>query len=95
MPGDRFLLVAGTRPEVIKLAPVYFALREVGAEVVIVNTNQQQELTQQALDIFDLQYHHSIRPSDYHSLNERLAHLMIYLQMQYKDYNPDFVIVQG
>jgi UDP-N-acetylglucosamine 2-epimerase (non-hydrolysing) len=95
MNNPRFLLVMGTRPEVIKLAPVYFALREAGAEVVIINTNQQPELTQQALDIFDLEYHHNIRPSVYHSLKERLAHLIIYLPMQYKDYNPDFVIVQG
>lgn len=38
-----FHLFAGTRPEVVKLAPVAHALREAGADVVMVATGQQSD----------------------------------------------------
>lgn len=57
MPSDRpkVLVVFGTRPEIIKLAPVVAALRRHPAvEVVTCNTGQQRELSAQALAAFDL-----------------------------------------
>lgn len=43
MTSRSFHLFAGTRPEVVKLAPVAVALRAVGAEVVMVATGQQSD----------------------------------------------------
>lgn len=42
--GARIALVVGTRPEAIKLAPVYHELERAGAEPVIILTGQHDEL---------------------------------------------------
>ena len=56
MPPRRVCLVLGTRPEVIKLAPVAAALRATGAELspVLVTTGQHREMVDQALQGFGL-----------------------------------------
>ena len=49
------LMVSGTRPEIIKLAPVYHALREAAwANVVWLHTAQHGEMARQILDSFDI-----------------------------------------
>ena len=52
----RILVLFGTRPEVIKLAPVVRALRQRPADFVtrVVSTGQHREMVQQALDAFAL-----------------------------------------
>lgn len=39
---DKFMIVAGTRPEIIKVAPLYERLREWGREVVLVHSGQHE-----------------------------------------------------
>jgi UDP-N-acetylglucosamine 2-epimerase (non-hydrolysing) len=51
----KLLVVVGTRPEAIKMAPVVRRLRrEPGAEVVLCATAQHREMLDQALRLFDL-----------------------------------------
>ncbi|MDB4377124.1 UDP-N-acetylglucosamine 2-epimerase (non-hydrolyzing) [Akkermansiaceae bacterium] len=51
----RIAIVVGTRPEVIKMAPVVFALRESKTlEPVLLSTGQHREMLDQALAAFDL-----------------------------------------
>lgn len=95
MPGGKFLLVMGTRPEAIKLAPVYFALKEAGAEAEITTTGQQPDLARQALEIFGLKPLYSMIPTKETVLPKQMAHMMNHLPTVYMDYAPDFVIVQG
>jgi UDP-N-acetylglucosamine 2-epimerase (non-hydrolysing) len=45
----RITCIVGTRPEVLKMAPVVFAMRAVGLHVQVVNSGQHGSLTQQAL----------------------------------------------
>lgn len=48
-------LVSGTRPEIIKLAPIYHALRRVSwARVQWLHTGQHDEMAQQTLTCFDI-----------------------------------------
>lgn len=48
-------VVVGTRPEVIKMAPLYFALRDSGRFTpVLVSTGQHRQMLDQALDVFGL-----------------------------------------
>ena len=48
-------IIVGTRPEVIKMAPVWFALRERGrVQPLLVSTGQHREMLDQALAAFDL-----------------------------------------
>jgi UDP-N-acetylglucosamine 2-epimerase (non-hydrolysing) len=49
------LIVSGTRPEIIKLAPVYHALRQAGwARVQWLHTGQHDEMATQILGCFDI-----------------------------------------
>ncbi|MES2361909.1 MAG: UDP-N-acetylglucosamine 2-epimerase (non-hydrolyzing) [Pseudomonadota bacterium] len=49
------LIVSGTRPEIIKLAPVHHALRQAGwARVQWLHTGQHGEMATQILDCFDI-----------------------------------------
>ncbi len=94
MIGAKFMLVMGTRPEVIKLAPVYFALRDAGALVQIIFTNQQNDLALQAMKIFDLEPNYFILPSEYYSPYLQLSHLVGHFPIKCL-HNTDFVVVQG
>jgi UDP-N-acetylglucosamine 2-epimerase (non-hydrolysing) len=50
------LLISGTRPEIIKLAPVYHALRQSGiAHVEWLHTGQHGSMAKQILDCFDIE----------------------------------------
>lgn len=57
MNKKNILFVFGTRPEVIKLAPVILELRKYPEQyrVIICNTEQQKELSNQTLAYFGLQ----------------------------------------
>ena len=49
------LFVSGTRPEIIKLAPLYHAMREAGwANVQWLHTGQHSDMANQILDCFDV-----------------------------------------
>ena len=49
-------IVCGTRPEIIKLAPVYHALRATGwADAVWVHTGQHAEMADRMLECFDIE----------------------------------------
>ncbi len=55
MPKHKIALVAGTRPEVIKLAPVYFALRESSMlEPILLSSGQHRQMLDQTLAVFGL-----------------------------------------
>ncbi|MDH4395598.1 MAG: UDP-N-acetylglucosamine 2-epimerase (non-hydrolyzing) [Limnobacter sp.] len=52
---QKILIVSGTRPEIIKLAPVYHALRAATwADVTWLHTGQHDEMAQQILSCFDI-----------------------------------------
>jgi UDP-N-acetylglucosamine 2-epimerase (non-hydrolysing) len=52
---EKFLLVSGTRPEIIKLAPVYHALRDASwTEVQWLHTGQHGDMAHQILACFDI-----------------------------------------
>lgn len=50
----KILILFGTRPEVIKLAPVAIELKRKGVETFLCNTEQQKELSNQTLCFFNL-----------------------------------------
>jgi UDP-N-acetylglucosamine 2-epimerase (non-hydrolysing) len=88
----------GTRPEVIKLAPVIIALRERGDQfdTVICSTGQHREMLIQALDTFGLKPDIDLdvmRPGQ--KLSELTASLMARVGEAITAARPDRVIVQG
>ncbi|MCA9831673.1 MAG: UDP-N-acetylglucosamine 2-epimerase [Dehalococcoidia bacterium] len=49
------MVIAGTRPEVLKLAPVVAALRHIGVPTTLVATGQHSEILERAFDDVQLQ----------------------------------------
>ncbi|HOP59827.1 MAG TPA: UDP-N-acetylglucosamine 2-epimerase (non-hydrolyzing) [Candidatus Saccharicenans sp.] len=106
----KVLVVFGTRPEVIKLAPVIEALRQpagpdtrkvddanaVAFEPVICFTGQHREMVEPFLEIFDLKPDY-----DLHVMQENqplaglTARLLVRLDKVLEAEAPDWVIVQG
>ncbi|MDR2862628.1 MAG: UDP-N-acetylglucosamine 2-epimerase (non-hydrolyzing), partial [Puniceicoccales bacterium] len=55
------VIVAGTRPECIKMAPVYFALKESASlEPVFLSTAQHRQMLDQALSVFGIKPEHDL-----------------------------------
>lgn len=92
-----FLVVIGTRPEAIKMAPVIYELagrKEIEARTLI--TGQHQELVEQALQLFDIQADYDIRIMKANQTpTDVLAAVLQGLQPILRDYQPDWVLVQG
>jgi UDP-N-acetylglucosamine 2-epimerase (non-hydrolysing) len=93
----RVAAVLGTRPEVIKLAPVVFELRRsLDAECVVIATGQHREMLDQMLGQFDLEPDVDLgvmRPDQ--RLSDLTAELMHGLGGALAELRPDWVLVQG
>ena len=60
-PVKKVLVVAGTRPEAIKMAPVFFALRESSVvQPIFLATGQHREILHQALGVFGITPDHDL-----------------------------------
>ena len=93
----KILLVFGTRPEAIKLAPLVKFLKNTKEyEVETCSTGQHREMLQQVIDFFGLKLDYSI---DVMKPNQTLTDLTSSVLIQVKDIldksQPDLVIVQG
>lgn len=92
------LFVFGTRPEVIKLAPVILELKKYPDKynVIVCNTEQQKELSNQTLSYFGLKADLNLdcmRPNQ--SLLEVQTRILSGLNDVFKTNNIDATIVQG
>ena len=53
----KIMVVIGTRPEAIKMAPIVKALaRQESIKLVVCLTSQHKEMLQQVLDIFEIKF---------------------------------------
>ncbi len=99
MNKKNILFVFGTRPEVIKLAPVILELKKYPDRynVIICNTEQQKELSNQTLGYFNLKADINLdcmRPNQ--SLSEIQSRILTALENEvFSKYDIDAVIVQG
>ena len=92
----RVLVVLGTRPEVIKLAPVLLALRDSGDEVALCAVGQQQRVLDDALAEWELLPDHFVPlylPD--RRLGTTLGGIVSGVQAVIEEAEPDFVLVQG
>ena len=98
MNKKNILVVFGTRPEVIKLAPVILALKKYADKynVIVCNTEQQKELSNQTLAYFGLKADINLdvmRPNQ--SLLEVQTRILNALNQVYLENKVDATIVQG
>ncbi len=93
----RVMVLMGTRPEAIKLAPVVAALRETpGLRPVVVSTGQHREMLGQVIDLFGIAVDHDLalmRPGQ--TLPSLHARLLEGLDALLGAERPDFALVQG
>ncbi len=90
------LILAGTRPEVIKLAPLYLELRRRGLPVCLCTTGQHTSLLAGALSAFDLSPELSLPPIvGVASLGELTGRLLCALTPILIERTHSAVIVQG
>jgi len=93
----KILIVAGTRPEVIKMAPVVFELKE-SAEItpVFLTTAQHRQMLDQTLEAFSLKSDYDLnlmRPRQ--NLSNLTANLITEVTHFLETNQPDAVLVQG
>ncbi|MBF0093581.1 MAG: UDP-N-acetylglucosamine 2-epimerase (non-hydrolyzing) [Alphaproteobacteria bacterium] len=93
----RILVVIGTRPEAIKLAPLVQELAGIpGVAVKICLTGQHRELLEQGLADFGIEAHHNLDiMSDNQSINQVSARLLAGMGEVFAAERPDWVVVQG
>ncbi len=92
----RVLLIMGTRPEAIKLIPLYCALKKTSFDAILCATNQHTDLLTQACAIFGITPDISLNIMQ---ANQDLFHVtqavLEKMKTVYTDLKPDLVIVQG
>jgi len=91
------LLVFGTRPEAIKMAPVYFELaRRSNLEVKICVTGQHREMLDQVCQVFGLvpDYDLNVMSKD-QSMPDLCAKLIKKISAVYGRLKPDMVLIHG
>ena len=90
------LVVLGTRPEAIKLAPVVRALRGRAIPTVLVSTAQHREMLDQVLTLFELEPDRDLdlmRPNQ--GLNGLAARVLDGIDGLLEELHPSLVLVQG
>jgi UDP-N-acetylglucosamine 2-epimerase (non-hydrolysing) len=90
-------IVAGTRPEVIKMAPLWFALRESSVlEPLLISTGQHREMLDQAFEVFGLKPDIDLglmQPGQ--TLSDLTARVLSSITQVLRQRRPAAVLVQG
>jgi len=91
----KIMIVLGTRPEVIKLAPVIKKLKE-HTEVIVCATGQHREMLNQALEVFQIKPEINLElMSEDQSLNQLASKILFNMDAVLKKYQPEWLMVQG
>jgi UDP-N-acetylglucosamine 2-epimerase (non-hydrolysing) len=90
-------VVAGTRPEAVKMAPVYFSLRESNAfETVFLATAQHRQMLDQTLGVFGITPEHDLnlmQPGQ--TLPDLTGRVLSSVSKWCEQFRPDAILVQG
>jgi UDP-N-acetylglucosamine 2-epimerase (non-hydrolysing) len=94
----KHLLVFGTRPEAIKMIPIYLELLKnyKKENVFLCVTGQHDEMLYQVLDFFNVKVDIDLKVMGINqTLSELSAKILINLDKVFKNYKPDYVYVHG
>ncbi len=92
----KILVLFGTRPEVIKLAPVIRELKEKGFQTVVVSSSQHKELLKPFLKMLDIQIDFDLRVMKKNQTpNEVCSMVLAKLDKILDIEKPDLILVQG
>jgi len=98
MEAKKIVIVFGTRPEAIKMAPVIkeFEKHKKNFELTVISTAQHREMLDQVLDVFNIEPDYDLdvmRPEQ--SLSDITADVLKRIEKIYIDVAPDMVLVHG
>lgn len=97
MTQKHIVIITGTRPEAIKLAPVYLVIKsEPHTKVTLVATAQHRQMLDQVLSTFSIKADIDLdimRPNQ--SLSEVSSQVIVGVQKVLAELKPDAVLVQG
>lgn len=89
-------LIFGTRPEAIKMAPVYHTLKKNGIDVKVISTGQHKEMLYQVLDLFEIKPDYELEiMKERQGLAELTSRLIEKVENVIKKEELDFILVQG
>lgn len=93
----KIMIIFGTRPEAIKMAPVIKVLKKENSfETIVCSTGQHREMLKQVLDIFDIKIDYDL---DLMRQNQDLFDISVYSLTRLKEvlteHKPDVLMVQG
>lgn len=94
----RILIILGTRPEAIKMAPLYWELKNFPEDfdVKVCITAQHRFMLDQVLNFFNIKPDYDLNlMRDNQNLFDITAKSIIGLESIYNDFNPEIVLVQG
>jgi UDP-N-acetylglucosamine 2-epimerase (non-hydrolysing) len=92
----KILLCFGTRPEAIKMAPLYQELKKNNFEVKVCVTAQHREMLDQVLDFFEITPDYDLdlmQPNQ--TLNRLSANILFKIDEVFNEERPDLVLVHG
>jgi len=97
MKYKKVMVVFGTRPEAIKMAPVILELQKrPGIETIKVATSQHREMLQQVLDLFDIEPDFDLNIMRHNqTLTQIVERTMKGFQYVFSKVRPDLILVQG
>lgn len=89
-------LIFGTRPEAIKMAPVYHKLKKNRIDVTVVVTGQHKEMLYQVLDLFEIKPEYDLEiMKEGQGLSELTSRLIAKLDPIIKKEKFEYILVQG
>lgn len=92
----RIGLIFGTRPEAIKMAPVYHEIKKRNLEVCTIATGQHKEMLYQVLNLFDIILDYDLEiMKEGQALSELTGRLVLKLDEVVKKERLDYILVQG
>jgi len=97
MKYKKVMVVFGTRPEAIKMAPVILELQKrPGIETIKVATSQHREMLKQVLDLFDIEPDFDLNIMQKNqTLTQIVERTMKGFQYVFSKVRPDLILVQG
>lgn len=95
--NNKIAIIVGTRPEVIKMAPIYFAMRDhLKLQSILISTGQHRQMLDQACKSFDIKPDIDLNlmlPNQ--SLDELSAKIILACGNLFRQIRPSAVLVQG
>ncbi|HHF2869616.1 TPA: non-hydrolyzing UDP-N-acetylglucosamine 2-epimerase [Vibrio alginolyticus] len=89
------LIITGTRPEIIKMVPVYLEMKKIGVTVFWCHTGQHESLADQTFEVFGIQPDFCLQRPEGEGVAMLMSGLIANLDRLFKAHNFSSVLVHG